>query len=31
MLTWGAQSERPRKRRQSSVVDLDDSLGPELY
>jgi len=26
-----AQSERPRKRRQSGVVDLDRSLGPELH
>jgi hypothetical protein len=28
MLAPGAQSERPRKRTQSRVVDLDSSLGP---
>jgi hypothetical protein len=28
MLAPGAQSERPRKRTQSGVVDLDSSLGP---
>jgi hypothetical protein len=31
MLTQEAQSERPRKRRQSGVVDLDGNLGPDLY
>jgi hypothetical protein len=30
MLTRG-ESERPRKRRQSGVVDLDGNLGPELH
>ena len=29
MLTWGAQSEWPKKRRQSGVVDIDGSLRPE--
>ena len=28
MLTRGAQSERPKKRRQSGVVDIDGSLRP---
>jgi len=31
MATRGAQSERPRTRRQSGVVDLDGSLRPELH
>ena len=31
MLTQGGQSEQLRKRRQSGVVDLDGSLGPELH
>jgi hypothetical protein len=31
MLTRGAQSERPRKKRQSGVVDIDGSLRPEVH
>jgi hypothetical protein len=31
MLTWEMQSERPRKRRQGGVVDLEGSLGLELH
>jgi hypothetical protein len=31
MLTRGAQSERPRKRRQSGVVDVDGSLQLEVH
>jgi hypothetical protein len=27
----GAQSERPKKRRQSGVVDIDGSLRPEVH
>jgi hypothetical protein len=31
MLTRGGQSERPKKRRQSGVVDVDGSLRPEVH
>jgi hypothetical protein len=31
MLTRGAQSERPKERRQSGVVDIDGNLRPEVH
>ena len=30
-LTRGAQSERPREKRQSGVVDIEDSLRREVH